>query len=55
MKHFHKPEDEKHSIVVLKETEYQEWLQANDDQARKLLNLASPGFLESEAAPREKP
>ena len=52
MKHFHKPEDEKRSIIVLKETEYQEWLHANHDQARKLLNLASPGFLESEAAPR---
>ena len=52
MKHFHKPEDEKRSIVVLKDTEYQDWLHANHDQARKLLNLASPGFLESEAAPR---
>ena len=54
MKHFHKPEDEKRSIVVLKDTEYQDWLHANHDQARKLLNLASPGFLESEAAPRGK-
>ena len=52
MKHFHRPEDEKRSIVVLKETEYQYWLHANHDQARKLLNLASPGFLESEAAPK---
>ncbi len=52
MKHFHKPEDEKRSIVVLKDTVYREWLYANHDQARKLLNLATPGFLESEAAPR---
>ena len=52
MKHFHKPEDEKRSIVVLKDTEYKDWLHANQDQARKLLNLASPGFLESEAAHR---
>ena len=52
MKHFHKPEDEKRSIVVLKDTEYKDWLHANHDQARKLLNLASPGFLESEAAHR---
>lgn len=52
MKHFHKPEDEKRSIVVLKDTEYHEWLHANHDQARKLLNLTSTVFLESEAAPR---
>lgn len=52
MKHFHKPEDEKRSIVVLKDTEYLNWLHANHDQARELLNLASPGFLESEAAHR---
>lgn len=52
MKHFHRSEDEKRFIVVLKETEYQEWLYANHDQARNLLNLASPGFLETEAAPR---
>ena len=54
MKHFHRPEDEKRSIVVLKDNEYQEWLHPNHDQARTLLNLASLGFLESEAAPRGK-
>ena len=54
MKHFHRPEDEKRSIVVLKDTEYQEWLHANHDQARKLLNLVAPNYLESEAAPRGK-
>ena len=54
MKNFHKPEDEKRSIVVLKDTEYKDWLHANHDQAKKLLNLASLGFLESEAMPREK-
>lgn len=52
MKHFHKQEDEKRSIVVLKENEYQEWLHANHDQARKLFKLASPGFLESGPAPK---
>ena len=54
MKHFHKPADEKRSIVVLKDTEYKDWLYADHDQARELLNLAAPGFLESEAAPRGK-
>ena len=52
MKHFHRPEDEKRSIVVLKDTEYQPWLNANHDEARSLLNLAELGFLDSKAAPR---
>ena len=52
MKHFHKSEDEKRSIVVLRESKYSQWLHANHDEARSLLNLAEAGFLESEAAPR---
>ena len=52
MKHFHRPEDEKRSIVVLKDFEYQSWLNANTDDARGLLNLATSGYLDSEAAPR---
>ena len=52
MKHFHKPEDEKRSIVILKDFEYLLWLNANQDQARKLLSLATDGSLKSEPAPR---
>ena len=52
MKHFHKPEDEKRSIVVLNESEYIPWLSSSYQQARSLLSLAPKGFLESEAAPR---
>ena len=52
MKHFHKPEDEKRSIVILNDFEYLPWLNANQDQARKLLRLATVGFLKSEPAPR---
>ena len=52
MKHFHKPDDDKRSIVVLNDFEYLPWLNANHDQARKLLSLASDGFLKSEPAPR---
>lgn len=52
MKHFHKPEDEKRSVVVLNENKYQGWIQANQDEARSMLNLAPTGFLMSEAAPR---
>jgi putative SOS response-associated peptidase YedK len=52
MKHFHRPEDEKRSIVVLNEKQYQPWLNANHEQARNMLSLAPSGFLESEAASR---
>jgi len=52
MKHFHKPEDEKRSVVVLNESEYQPWLNANHEQARAMLDMAPGGFLVSEAAPR---
>ena len=52
MQHFHKPEDEKRSIIVLNEAEYQPWLHASQDKARAMLQLAPAGFLTSEPAPR---
>lgn len=52
MKHFHKPEDEKRSIVVLKENKYESWLHADHKEARSLLKVASTGFLISDPAPR---
>ena len=52
MKHFHKPEDEKRSIVVLNEVNYLPWLNANITQANDLLKLSSNGFLESQPAPK---
>lgn len=53
MQHFHKPGDEKRSIVVLQDNEYGQWLNASHEKARGLLGLASDNFLESEAAPRK--
>lgn len=52
MQHFHKLEDEKRSIVVLKEDEYKIWLNANHGEAKNLLKIASKNFLTSEPAPR---
>ena len=52
MKHFHKPEDEKRSIVVLNESQYLPWLNANQETAKNLLQLNPSGFLMSEASPR---
>ena len=54
MKHFHKPQDEKRSIVILSNNEYSPWLAATHDETRKLLQVAPNGFLSSEAAPKPK-
>jgi putative SOS response-associated peptidase YedK len=51
MKHFHKPADEKRSVVVLKDSQYLPWLNANSIEARSMLSLTPNGFLVSEAAP----
>ena len=53
MKHFHRPEDEKRSIVVLEDSDYLSWLNADHDAAKGLLRLAETGFLESEAMPMQ--
>ena len=52
MKHFHKPEDEKRSVVVLNNEKYLPWLSADTKQARVMLKLAPDGFLKSETAPK---
>ena len=52
MKHFHRPEDEKRSIVVLNEENYLSWLNASTIQVNVLLKLSSNGFLESQPAPK---
>lgn len=53
MQQFHKPEDEKRSVVVLQESDYWQWLQATPAQAWNLLAVAPDGFLTSGAAPRK--
>lgn len=52
MQHFHKPQDEKRSIVVLENDQYLNWLHADHHQARELLKTAKDGFLTSHASPR---
>ncbi len=52
MKHFHKPEDEKRSVVVLNDHKYLPWLNADSTQAKSMLSLAPEGLLTSHAAPR---
>ena len=50
MKHFHKPEDEKRSVVVLNNSDYLPWLNADHNQTRQMLGLAPKDFLKSYAA-----
>ncbi len=52
MKHFHKPADEKRSIVVLNESQYLPWLNADQKEAKEMLQLSPDGFLASEEAPK---
>ena len=52
MKHFHKPEDEKRSVVVLSNAQYLPWLSAETNQAVAMLKLTPEGFLTSEVAPK---
>lgn len=52
MKHFHRPEDEKRSIVVLEDRDYMGWLHADHEEARSMLRLAADGVLISAPFPK---
>jgi len=52
MNHFHKPADEKRSVIVLTEQQYLPWLEAKNSEAPSFLNLATEGYLTSEPAPK---
>ncbi|WP_047536682.1 SOS response-associated peptidase [Methylotenera versatilis] len=53
MKHFHRPEDEKRSIVVLNDSDYMGWLFSSNHKANNLLKLTPKHFLLSEPAPQK--
>jgi putative SOS response-associated peptidase YedK len=62
MKRFHKPGDEKRSVVVIRPDDYEDWLCCrNTDEARSFLQLYPTAELHAEAfplpprAPRAKP
>jgi putative SOS response-associated peptidase YedK len=52
MQRFHKPGDEKRSVVVVPPEKWQEWLHADEREARALLRLFDPEEFAAEAAPR---
>lgn len=52
MKRFHRPEDEKRMVVVLREEQYRPWLEAAGDAIRDFLLPYPAEGLVAEAAPR---
>lgn len=56
MEHFHKPGDEKRSVVIVRPDEYEGWLGCKDPEvARSFLQLYPAELLAAGPAPKEKP
>ncbi len=53
MRQFHKPDDEKRSVVILHEQDYDAWLQAPASNSRDFLSLFPAENLVAELAPRD--
>lgn len=51
MSHFHKPTEEKRSVVVVDNTDLKNWLNATHDQAKALIKLSPDGFLVADQTP----
>jgi putative SOS response-associated peptidase YedK len=51
MGRFHRPEDEKRSIVVLEPSLFHDWLHADTEQACDFMRAPPAGALEAEPAP----
>lgn len=46
MNRFHKPDDEKRSVVVVENSDFNNWLNATNEDALKLLKLSRDGYLD---------
>lgn len=55
MGRFHRPGDEKRSVVVLPPEQFQIWLSADVNEAMKLCALPADGTLTAEPAPQARP
>jgi hypothetical protein len=52
MRRFHKPGDEKRSVVIVRPTDYEAWLGSRSmDEARSFLNLFPFDLMHAEACP----
>lgn len=53
MRRFHKPGDEKRSVVVLEDGAWDDWLSAKgEDEVRGMLRPFDPALMRAEAAPK---
>lgn len=52
MKHFHKEENEKRSIVVIHNSYFETWLNSNHNDAKELLKLSPVNYLEASPFPK---
>ncbi|WP_335622203.1 SOS response-associated peptidase family protein [Burkholderia multivorans] len=53
MQRFHKPGDDKRSVVIVPSAEYSNWLDARStDEARSFLSLYSADLMHAEPAPK---
>lgn len=48
MSHFHKPKEEKRSVVVVENGDVHAWLNATHEQANELIRLSPDGYLEAD-------
>jgi putative SOS response-associated peptidase YedK len=53
MKRFHRREDEKRSVVILHENQFDNWLGANISTARDFLHTADPNVFLTSPAPQK--
>jgi len=51
MSRFHKPDDEKRSVVVIEKCDFGKWLNATHEEASNLLKLSSDGILNYTSQP----
>ena len=55
MGRFHRPGDEKRSVVVLDETQFEAWLRATTEQALEMCRQPGDDLLITQADPRPEP
>lgn len=55
MNRFHKPDEEKRSVVVIENGDFGKWLTASHTQAEDLLQLSKDDYLECPTEPPENP
>jgi putative SOS response-associated peptidase YedK len=55
MSHFHKPNEEKRSVVVLEDGDLYKWLNATHEQAKELIKLSPDEYLDANLTPPDNP